>query len=77
MTNDAEELLQAAQLLQDLQKQWIEIQIEDVSKAQELMQREADLREDLKALPSSVHVQVMVVQNRLLFYYMLSHDITS
>ena len=77
MTNDAEELLQAAQLLQDLQKQWIEIQIEDVSKAQELMQREADLREDLKALPSSVHVQVMVVPNRLLFYYMLSHDITS
>ena len=77
VTNDAEELLQAAQLLQDLQKQWIEIQIEDVSKAQELMQREADLREDLKALPSSVHVQVMVVQNRLLFYYMLSHDITS
>lgn len=46
MTNA--ELLQAAQSLQDLQKQWMEIQIEDVPRAQELMQREADLREDLK-----------------------------
>ena len=56
MTNatNAEELLQAAQrTLQDLQTQWMEIQIEDVQKAQELMQREADLREDLKA-PSSI-----------------------
>ena len=49
MTNA--ELLQAAQSLQDLQKQWMEIQIEDVPRAQELMQREADLREDLKARP--------------------------
>eukprot|EP00435_Cladocopium_sp_Y103_P019884 s840_g4.t2 len=55
--SDADELLQAAQSLQDLQKQWMEIQIEDVPKAQELMQREADLREDLKAVLLSSSVE--------------------
>lgn len=57
------ELLQAAQSLQDLQKQWMEIQIEDVPRAQELMQREAYLREDLKAVLSSVQVMIIIHNN--------------
>lgn len=74
MTNA--ELLQAAQSLQDLQKQWMEIQIEDVPRAQELMQREADLREDLKAALSSVQVMIIPNTRNRTSMSILLHDIT-
>jgi len=70
------ELLQAAQSLQDLQKQWMEIQIEDVPRAQELMQREADLREDLKAALSSVQVMIIPNTRNRTSMSILLHDIT-
>lgn len=73
MTNA--ELLQAAQSLQDLQKQWMEIQIEDVPRAQELMQREADLREDLKAALSSVQVMIIPNTRNRTSMSILLHDI--
>ena len=69
------ELLQAAQSLQDLQKQWMEIQIEDVPRAQELMQREADLREDLKAALSSVQVMIIPNTRNRTSMSILLHDI--
>lgn len=75
MTN-AEELLQAVQSLQDLQKQWMKIQIEDVPRAQELMQREADLREDLKAALSSVQVMIVPNTRNRTSMSILLHDIT-